>query len=74
MVQNQKYQSLFSLFIGNIQNLKICFENQFKYFVLIATYGRISTGVLWESSKLVKAKLLQRLVPTGHTYLDNLQI
>ena len=43
-----------------------------KYFVLIATYGRMSTGnVLWESSRLVNGKVIAAAyVPTGHTYLN----
>lgn len=43
-----------------------------KFFVLIATYGRISTGnVLWESSKLVNGTIIAaEYVPTGHTYLN----
>ncbi len=43
-----------------------------KYFVLISTYGRMSTGnVLQEGSKLVNGKVIAAAyVPTGHTYLD----
>ncbi len=46
--------------------------NRAKYWVLIATYGKISHGnVLWEAAKLVKGCVIAAAyVPMGHTYLD----
>ncbi|MGN0508888.1 MAG: 4Fe-4S binding protein [Ruminococcus sp.] len=65
---------VFPVYCGNIPKpvKSVLQKINSKYFVLIATYGRISTGnVLWESSKLVKGKIIAAAyVPTGHTYLD----
>ena len=65
---------VFPVYCGNIPKIVKLFLPKInsKYFVLIATYGRISTGnVLWESARLVKGKVIAaEYVPTGHTYLD----
>ena len=65
---------VFPIYNGNIpKHVKLILPKiNSKYFVLIATYGRMSTGnVLQESSKLVKGKVIAAAyVPTGHTYLN----
>ncbi|MGN0503344.1 MAG: EFR1 family ferrodoxin [Ruminococcus sp.] len=65
---------VFPIYNGNIPKpVKLILPKiNSKYFVLIATYGRMSTGnVLQESSKLVKGKVVTAAyVPTGHTYLN----
>lgn len=65
---------VFPVYCGNIPKIvkSVLPKINSKYFVLIATYGRISTGnVLWESARLVKGKVIAaEYVPTGHTYLD----
>lgn len=65
---------VFPIYNGNIPKpVKLILPKiNSKYFVLIATYGRMSTGnVLQESSKLVKGKVIAAAyVPTGHTYLN----
>lgn len=65
---------VFPVYCGNIPEIvkSVLPKINSKYFVLIATYGKVSTGnVLWESAKLVKGKVIAAVyVPTGHTYLD----
>ena len=65
---------VFPIYNGNIPKpVKLILPKiNSKYFVLIATYGRMSTGnVLHESSKLVNGKVIAAAyVPTGHTYLN----
>jgi len=44
-----------------------------KYFVLLATYGKMGTGnILYEAQRIIQGKLIgAAYVPSKHTYIDN---
>lgn len=44
-----------------------------KYFILIATYGKMGTGnILYEAQRIIKGKLIGgAYIPSKHTYINN---
>lgn len=65
---------VFPVYCQNIPSVVKAFlqAHSTKYWVLIATYGRISHGnVLWEAAKIAKSCVIAAAyIPMGHTYLD----